>query len=656
MKNRGLAFKLVLLILSSVTLIFLLIFGYNYMYSRKIIVENVEKNAVNLARATVNQIDIVLSSIEKVPENLAYVLERSLCTGEELNNLLKHIVRNNKEIYGSAVAFEPRVYDGEKERYAPYFYKSEGEIKYSDLGTASYHYFFQDWYQIPKELKRPVWTEPYFDEGGGNIIMSTYSVPFYRKVGGEKKVAGIITSDISLSWLQEIVASIKIAKTGYGFLISRNGTFVTHPKKELVMNETIFSQAEARGDKELRRIGREMIHGKSGFVPFTSILTGKLCWMVYAPLSSSQWSLAVLFPQDELMADVVRLNKIMITLGLLGFVFLLVVIVFIARSITRPLSVLAGAAEDIATGNLDVAIPEIKTGDEVGKLAQSFDYMTKSLKQYIAELTETTAAKERIESELQIAHDIQMGILQKIFPAFPDMPEFDLYATLEPAKEVGGDLFDFFFLDDEHLCFNVGDVSGKGVPASLFMAITITLIKTRAAKDMPPEVVLNLVNQDLSEDNPSLLFVTLFLGTLNIKDGTVEYCNGGHNPPYIIRASGEIEALEMTGGIALGVMEDFSFQSKRVVLNKGDALFIYSDGVTEAMNSRHELFSEARLEDELNRLKGLPVEDIIAGVMEKIREFSQGEPQTDDITMMVILYNGSDGITLSDLGMEKDIV
>jgi len=188
-----------------------------------------------------------------------------------------------------------------------------------------------------------------------------------------------------------------------------------------------------------------------------------------------------------------------------------------------------------------------------------------------------------MESELQIAHDIQMGILPKIFPPFPEMPEFDLYATIEPAREVGGDLFDFFFLDDDHLCFNVGDVSGKGVPASLFMAITKTLIKTRATKDMPPEVVLNQVNQDLSEDNPSLLFVTLFLGTLNIKDGTIEYCNGGHNPPYIIRESGEIEAVEMTGGLALGVMEDFSFQSKRIVLNRGDAIFIYSDGVTEAV-------------------------------------------------------------------------
>jgi len=656
MKNRGLAFKLVLLILSSVTLIFLLIFGYNYMYSRKIIVENVEKNAMNLARATVNQIDIVLSSIEKVPENLAYVLERSLCSGEELNNLLKYVVQNNKEIYGSAVAFEPRAYDGEKERYSPYFYKSGGEIKYSDLGTASYQYFFQDWYQIPKELNKPVWTEPYFDEGGGNIIMSTYSVPFYRTMAGKKGIAGIITSDISLSWLQEIVASIKIAKTGYAFLISQNGTFVTHPKKELVMNETIFSQAEAREDENLRKIGRKMIHGKSGFVPFRSILTEKLCWMVYAPLSSTKWSLGVLFPQDELMADVIRLNKTVIILGLLGFIFLLVVIVFIARSITRPLSVLAGAAEDIAKGNLDVSIPEIRTRDEVGQLAQSFNYMKQSLKQYIADLTETTALKERMESELQIAHDIQMGILPKIFPPFPEMPEFDLYATIEPAREVGGDLFDFFFLDDDHLCFNVGDVSGKGVPASLFMAITKTLIKTRATKDMPPEVVLNQVNQDLSEDNPSLLFVTLFLGTLNIKDGTIEYCNGGHNPPYIIRESGEIEAVEMTGGLALGVMEDFSFQSKRIVLNRGDAIFIYSDGVTEAMNSRHELFSEARLEGELKKLRGLPVGDILAGVTEKIREFAQGEPQADDITMMIIQYNGNESVTLNDLGMEDDIV
>jgi len=640
MKNRGLAFKLILLILSSVTLIFLLIFSYNYLYSRKIIVKNIENNARNLAGATVNRIDVILSSVEKVPENLACFLENFQCSGEELNRLLRSIVENNEKIYGSTIAFEPWAYDAKGKRYAPYYYKKNGELKYANLAEESYEYSYWDWYQIPKELNRPVWSEPYFDKGGGNIIMSTYSVPFYRMFEGKKRFAGIITADISLSRLQEIVAAIKIEETGYGFLISKKGTFVTHPGKKLIMNETIFSVAEARGDKGLEEIGREMIQGESGFVLSKSIHTGKMCWMVYEPLASSGWSFGALFPQDELMADITRLNRIVLFAGIIGFLFLFTVIVLISRSITGPLRELSSATEDIATGNLDISIPEIKTKDEVGKLAESFDYMKKSLKQYIADLTETTAIKERIESELQIAHDIQMGFLPKIFPPFPEVPEFDLYAILDPAREVGGDLYDFFFLDDDHLCFNVGDVAGKGVPASLFMVITKTLTKTKAAKGMTPDMILNQVNQDISTDNPLLLFVTLFLGILNINDGTLEYSNGGHNPPYIIRATGDIEKVETTSGLALGVIEDFSFQSKRVVLNKGDSIFIYSDGVTEAMNSKLELFSEKRLERELNNLRGRSVKETITGIMEKIREFSQDEPQADDITMMIIKYNG----------------
>jgi sigma-B regulation protein RsbU (phosphoserine phosphatase) len=527
MKNRGIGLKLILLILTSVTLIFFLIFGYNYLFSRRIIIKNVEKNARNLAQATVNRIDMVLRSVEKVPKSLAYFLESSSYSGGDMIDLLHSVVENNPEIYGSTIAFEPYAYSRNSLCFAPYFYKCKGKIEFKYI---PYKYFYWDWYQIPKELNRPAWTEPYYDVGAGNIIMSTYSVPFYKTVLGKRQLMGVVTADISLSWLQEIIASIKIGQTGYGFLVSKNGTFVTHHDEHLIMNETIFSAAEARADAPLRKLGREMIRGRSGFVPFSSLITGKKCWMVYTPLSSSGWSLGVLFPQDELMADITRLNRIVIFLGLAGFLFLLVVIVLISGSITRPLRALAGAAKDIATGNLDIELPTIKSRDEVGKLADSFNYMKSSLKEYIKELTETTAAKERIESELKIAHDIQMGILHKIFPPFPDRPELDIYATLEPAKEVGGDLYDFFFMDDDHLCFTVGDVSGKGVPASLFMAITMTLIKTKATKGLSPDKVLSRVNEDLSMDNPSMMFVTVFLGILNIRTGELEYSNGGHNP------------------------------------------------------------------------------------------------------------------------------
>jgi sigma-B regulation protein RsbU (phosphoserine phosphatase) len=639
MKNRGIGLKLILLILTSVTLIFFLIFGYNYLFSRRIIIKNVEKNARNLAQATVNRIDMVLRSVEKVPKSLAYFLESSSYSGGDMIDLLHSVVENNPEIYGSTIAFEPFAYSRNSLCFAPYFYKCKGKIEFKYI---PYKYFYWDWYQIPKELNRPAWTEPYYDVGAGNIIMSTYSVPFYKTVLGKRQLMGVVTADISLSWLQEIIASIKIGQTGYGFLVSKNGTFVTHHDEHLIMNETIFSAAEARADAPLRKLGREMIRGRSGFVPFSSLITGKKCWMVYTPLSSSGWSLGVLFPQDELMADITHLNRIVIFLALAGFLFLLVVIVLISGSITRPLRALAGAAKDIATGNLDIELPTIKSRDEVGKLADSFNYMKSSLKEYIKELTETTAAKERIESELKIAHDIQMGILHKIFPPFPDRPELDIYATLEPAKEVGGDLYDFFFMDDDHLCFTVGDVSGKGVPASLFMAITMTLIKTKATKGLSPDKVLSRVNEDLSMDNPSMMFVTVFLGILNIRTGELEYSNGGHNPPYIFHKNGDIEPLEMTNGMALGVVEDFSYQSKKFVLQKGETIFLYTDGVTEAMNEKEELFSEERLKKDINALKDKPIQEVAAGITEKVKAFSQGVPQTDDITMMILRFYGRD--------------
>ena len=640
MKNKGIAFRLSLSILSISSLLFALMFGYNYYISRKIIIKNVEVSAGNLAGSTVNRIDAVLRSVEKIPLNLAFLLENLSYDEKELTDLLRAIVQNNPEIYGAAIAFEPYAFSKDLLYYAPYFFKTKGGLKFACLGSDAYRYFYMDWYQISKELGRDVWSEPYYDEGGGETILATYSVPFYRTVSGKRRLMGIVTSDISLAWLQEIISSIKILKAGYGFLISKNGTIVTHPDKKLIMHETLFSVAEDRGKPELRKIGRDMISGASGFVPFRCIMSNRDCWMVYAPLSSSGWSLGAIFPRDELMSDIYHLNRIVFILGLIGFFCLFLVIIWIAGSITRPLRTLAGATEDMSTGNLDITLPAITSKDEVGKLTNSFDYMRTSLKRHIKELTEATASKERIESELKIAHDIQMGILPNASSPFPLHPELDIHATLVPAKEVGGDLYNFFFMDDDHLCFTVGDVSGKGVPASLFMAITQTLIKAKAHSETSPDRILQGVNDSISQDNPSLMFVTLFLGILNIRTGELNYSNGGHNPPYILRLNGAIDPLETMNGMALGVIEGFSYQSRRIMLKKGEAVFLYTDGVTEAMNEREELFSEDGLKEEISLAFNSSPQEAIAGIMEKIRDFSKGMPQTDDITMMILRYYG----------------
>ncbi|HSB04075.1 MAG TPA: SpoIIE family protein phosphatase [Thermodesulfobacteriota bacterium] len=639
-RNRGIAFKLILSISASSGLIFLLIFGLHYYSSRKIIKKDVEANAQSLALSNAKRIETILASTQKIPESLACFLENGSYDKQEILRLLRGIVGKNPEIYGSTIAFEPYQFEGKSFCYAPSFCKSEGSILFFELGRELGGYFNLDWYQIPKELDCPQWSEPHYTGGGGKILMATYSVPFYRQVRGERQFMGVVTADISLEWLQNIVSSIKVLQTGYGFLISKNGTLVTHPLKELIMNETIFGVAEARGDTHMREVGRKMIRGESGFVPFQSVRNGKHWWVYYTPIRSSGWSLAVLFPQNELMADIDRLTWIVTLLGIIGLSLLSIGLTIIARSITKPLTTMAMATQEIARGHLNVDLPLSRSRDEAGMLLSAFRSMQESLKDYIERLTETTASKERIESELMIARDIQMSILPKKFPPFPDREEFDIYALINPAREVGGDFYDFFFVDDEHLCFVIGDVSGKGVPASLFMAVAKTLIKAISSKGIAPGEILTRVNRELSQENDSCMFVTIFCGLLNTTTGEIFYANGGHNYPFILRKQNEVTWLEGNGGLVVGAMEHTVYETGQTTLQPGESIFLYTDGVTEAVNTKEELFSDDRLRTKITLLQGRPPKEVISGVAEEIAQFSHNMPQADDITMMMVRFYG----------------
>lgn len=251
---------------------------------------------------------------------------------------------------------------------------------------------------------------------------------------------------------------------------------------------------------------------------------------------------------------------------------------------------------------------------------------------------ETQRTKELIESELSVAREIQMSIVPKIFPAFPERGEFDIFAMIEPAREVGGDLYDFFLLDDDHLCFTIGDVSGKGVPASLFMAVTKTLIKAKSDIHMSPDQVLYQVNNELCKDNDSGMFVTIFLGILTISSGEIVFSNGGHNIPYLLKANGETEALPKLSGMALAIMEDAPYVQSSIKVCTGDSLVLYTDGVTEAMNLAGELLKDEQLVEILQRFKGSTANDAVRYILEETRRFVNGATQSDDISILVLKY------------------
>ena len=331
--------------------------------------------------------------------------------------------------------------------------------------------------------------------------------------------------------------------------------------------------------------------------------------------------------------------------------FLLAVAIayFFGNMISRPLNTLTEYAHELVTHDFstpeeiraDIKLLPEKSKDELGELAESFLYMEDSLKKYIKELTETTAAKEKVESELTIAREIQMGILPKIFPPFPHRHELNIFATIEPAKEVGGDFYDFFFIDEDTFCFVIGDVSGKGVPAALFMAVTKTLIKTASIKGLMPDEIMNRVNNDLSQNNESSMFVTIFFGTLNLKTGEMLYVNCGHNLPLFIRPKKQAKFMKKTKGIIVGAVENAEFRLERMLMKPGDTIFMYTDGVTEAMNEKSDMFSDERLLKEINTMLDKTIEDQVSCLMEKISTFSKGVPQSDDIAMLVLQYNGA---------------
>ncbi len=360
------------------------------------------------------------------------------------------------------------------------------------------------------------------------------------------------------------------------------------------------------------------------------------------------WYLAVYLPMVEIQQPAKSLIARQVVIITLIFLLSLIISFVWASRISRPLNTLAAHAMEIPNQDFTQELPENtflkqfpgKSRGEVDRLAHAFVFMQTELRKNIHKLMETTASRERIVSELNVAQTIQMGILPMTFPPFPNHTSFDLYAYLKPAKSVGGDLYDYFFIDDDHLCFTVGDVSDKGVPAALFMMITRTLIKTLSSREVMPAEVMTRINDILSQDNPRSMFVTLIIGMLNIKTGHLRYSNGGHNLPILLQPNQTASYQSGISGPLVGAMEKMTYTDLELILKPGDALFLYTDGVTEAMDEQNRLFSDERLLEEVSRLSEQPVSSIIGGVQQAVEDHTaRAEVQSDDITMLVIRYN-----------------
>ena len=334
-------------------------------------------------------------------------------------------------------------------------------------------------------------------------------------------------------------------------------------------------------------------------------------------------------------------NSVLVTVAIV-VVFIAIFMVYMYRNMISPIHLIANEAEHFVENDAEISekLSTIKTKDEIQKLSESVLKMEIGIKEYIANITKITAEKERIGAELNVAKQIQADLLPSIFPAFPERKEFDIFATMDPAKEVGGDFYDFFMVDEDHLVFLVADVSGKGVPAALFMVIAKTLIKNQVLKGDEPAAVFEAVNNQLCENNKEGMFVTAWMGMLEVSTGNLTYVNAGHNPPAVKGEDGTFQYLKCNPGFVLAGLEGIPYTQESIQLRKGDSIYLYTDGVPDTINMQEEMYGEDKLEIALNVHKEETPEEILRAIKNELEGFAGEAEQFDDVTMLCMKYKG----------------
>ena len=628
--KNSLSTKLSLWIVLFTAVVLVSALGYMFSVSRQAIRQEAVNHATEVLENTTLRVNSILERVEVATNNTDWLINRHLDGPDSMFVYSRRLLENNPDLNGCSIAFEPDFFKQKGRYFSAFSLRNDGEILTTQEGNEHYEYFYMDWYQLCKLLDRPVWTEPFIDYNPEDIyskdMIASYCKPIKDRNG---KYVGTISVDLSLTWLSNTISAVKPYPHSYSIMIGQGGTFFVHPDSTKLFFHTIFTETLEHEDTALTALGHAMQRGEEGMRQL--VIDGQESYVFYKPLGNTGWSVAIVCPESDIFGAFNRLRRAVTIAVLAGLLLLLLVSIQIITRELKPLRRLADQAGIIAKGNFDETLPESGRVDEIGQLSQSFSDMQRSLAGYIEELKQTTAQKASIESELKVASDIQMSMVPRIFPAFPNRPDIDLYASMTPAKEVGGDLYDFF-VQDERLYFCVGDVSGKGIPASLFMAVTRNLFRIVAQQGRSPEEIATQINLILSHDNEQNMFVTMFIGCADLKTGHLDYCNCGHNAPLI---DGQFMKLQYTNR-PIGIWEEGGFIGESIDDIRGRQMLIYTDGLNEAENPQKQLFGEHRLQELMAGALSLNSEQVIEMLQEAVERHRDGAAPNDDLTLLCL--------------------
>lgn len=579
---------IILIVVAAVLLVVINLIQYHY--AREEISEEVKLKSLSELSAKSLAIQNIMNSVETAIRNHTEDVSRQLAQPDSMFAVARSIVEQNPEITGSSISFIESYYPGKGKWFEAYAVRNEdGGIDTLQLGSINHNYFQSEFFEKPLKTGKAVWTNPYLDSDGAKMLLTTFSAPVFNSDG---EIVAVLDADISLDWLDDILTVEYAYPSSYHVLLSKDGKLMSVADKKYLM-KTIPEMSADYGNNTFLNLNDGMLSGGSGET-FITDKQGNKYISYYMPVDEDTgWSIAIINSEKEIFGDFQKMKVTLLWLSIAGFLILVLIIIRAVLNIRR--------------------------------------------------LQRVTTEREKIRSELKIASEIQRSMLPKSEDLISCNDKIEISGTLFPAKEVGGDLYDFF-IKDEYLYFCIGDVSGKGVPAAMFMTVTRSLFRTIAPYTYDASKVLWYMNRTLTNINETNMFVTFFVGILNIKTGELNFSNAGHNGPVIIE-DGQVRFLEVIPNLSLGIFEDFRFEPQRLQLKKNSLLFLYTDGLTEAMNENREEYTEERMIEKLKELDKINPEislnNLLTDVYRDIKTFNGKADQSDDLTMLAIRFKNN---------------
>ena len=593
----------------------------------------------------------VMSDVSVAVRNNIFDIESNLGQPDRMQDVVRRMVSENPRIRSCGISFVDSYYPQKGRWFCPYAMRNDSmQVETRLLGSADNDYLTNEWFQEAVAKDSAAWSKPFFDGEDAETPLVAYMYPVHDSNG---RLVAVVGADLSLDFMTRILLEqdsiinsepwLKTSEETFcSYVLSSDGTYITHPDERRIQKGNFYVHIK---DVKQPGLAAEVIanmrKGEKSWGETARVLlvNRKKTCLYYSPVTGTDWMLAVPVPKSLLDSfGVVTGLGIMIVILFMLMVTYLVCYITIRRT-AKPLKLLAETADSVAQGRFDTPLPTIKHRDEICQLRDSFENMQHSLTNYVEELKNTTMAKASIENELKIAHSIQMSMLPKTYPAFPERHDIDIYGQVKPAKAVGGDLYDFF-IRDEKLFFCIGDVSGKGVPASLVMAVSRSLFRNTAAHTVEPQQMVKGINESLSAQNDTNMFVTLFVGVLDLQTFTLDYCNAGHDSPVMI-ADGEVTMLPCDSNIPAGVMSGWEFTRQQTQMKTGSSIFLYTDGLNEAEDISHRQFGMTRVVETVQTAENTP-QQLIDSMTEAVRQFVGQAEQSDDLTMLAIKVTNKD--------------